>query len=144
MAFASHMTECWKYLLSLGNLFLVNLGKMPCSIIDTSSTKQRGTESTTESIKMTREFILFSEYFSADNFTCFSKIHGIIIVTEGEVNQIVFAELVTHVVETQRGGIGGVVFKLAHLCNLYESRLNQFETNSTFNRTRLKNGPTSF
>ena len=50
-----------------------------------------------------------------------------------------FTELVTHVVETQRGGIGGVVFKLAHLCNLYESRLNQFETNSTFNRTRLKN-----
>ena len=28
MAFASHMTECWKYLLSLGNLFLVNLWKM--------------------------------------------------------------------------------------------------------------------
>ena len=45
----------------------------------------------------------------------------------------------THVVETQRGSIGGVVFKLADLCNLYESKLNQFETNSTFNRTRLKN-----
>jgi hypothetical protein len=28
MAFASHMTECWKYLLSLGNLFLVNWWKM--------------------------------------------------------------------------------------------------------------------
>ena len=53
--------------------------------------------------------------------------------------QIVFAELVTHVVETQRGSTGGVVFKLADLCNLYESRLKQFETNSTFNRTRLKN-----
>jgi hypothetical protein len=32
---------------------------------------------------------------------------------EGEINQIVFAELVTHVVETQRGSTGGVVFKLA-------------------------------
>jgi hypothetical protein len=32
-----------------------------------------------------------------------------------------------------------VIFKLADLCNLYESRLKQFETNSTFNRTRLKN-----
>ena len=32
-------------------------------------------------IKMTREFILFSEYFSADNFICFSKMHGINIVT---------------------------------------------------------------
>jgi hypothetical protein len=58
---------------------------------------------------------------------------------EGEINQIVFAELVTHVVETQRGSTGCVVFKLANLCNLYESRLKQFETNSTFNRTRLKN-----
>jgi hypothetical protein len=58
---------------------------------------------------------------------------------EGEINQIVFAELVTHVVETQRGSTGCVVFKLADLCNLYESRLKQFETNSTFNRTRLKN-----
>jgi hypothetical protein len=51
---------------------------------------------------------------------------------EGEINQIVFAELVTHVVETQRGSTGCVVFKLADLCNLYESRLKQFETNSTF------------
>jgi hypothetical protein len=42
-------------------------------------------------------------------------------------------------VETQRGSTGCVVFKLADLCNLYESRLKQFETNSTFNRTRLKN-----
>ena len=58
---------------------------------------------------------------------------------EGEINQIVFAELVTDVVETQRGSTGCVVFKLADLCNLYESRLKQFETNSTFNRTRLKN-----
>jgi hypothetical protein len=32
---------------------------------------------------------------------------------EGEINQIVFAEFVTHVVETQRGSTGGVVFKLA-------------------------------
>lgn len=32
---------------------------------------------------------------------------------EGEINQIVFAKLVTHVVETQRGSTGGVVFKLA-------------------------------
>ena len=31
---------------------------------------------------------------------------------EGEINQIVFAEFVTHVVETQRGSTGGVVFKL--------------------------------
>jgi hypothetical protein len=51
----------------------------------------------------------------------------------------IFTELVTHVVETQRGSTGCVVFKLADLCNLYESRLKQFETNSTFNRTRLKN-----
>jgi hypothetical protein len=58
---------------------------------------------------------------------------------EGEINQIVFAELVTHVVETQRGSTECVVFKLADMCNLYESRLKQFETNSTFNRTRLKN-----
>jgi hypothetical protein len=42
-------------------------------------------------------------------------------------------------VETQRGSTGCVVFKLADLCNLYESRFKQFETNSTFNRTRLKN-----
>ena len=55
----------------------------------------------------------------------------------GHVN--IFTELVTHVVETQRGSTGGVVFKLADLCNLYESRLKQFETNSTFNRTHLKN-----
>jgi hypothetical protein len=60
---------------------------------------------------------------------------------EGEINKIVFAELVTHVVETQRGSTGCVVFKIADLCNLYmyESRLKEFETNSTFNRTRLKN-----
>ena len=51
----------------------------------------------------------------------------------------IFTKLVTHVVETQRGNTGCVVFKLADLCNLYESRLKQFETNSTFNRTRLKN-----
>ena len=49
---------------------------------------------------------------------------------EGEFNQIVFAELVTHVVETQCGGRGCVVFKLADLCNLYESRLKQFESSS--------------
>jgi hypothetical protein len=42
-------------------------------------------------------------------------------------------------VEAQPGSTVGVVFKLADLCNLYESRLKQFETNSTFNRTRLKN-----
>ena len=58
---------------------------------------------------------------------------------EGEINQIVFAELVTHVMETQRGSTESVVFKLADLCNLYESRHKQFEANSTFNRTRLKN-----
>ena len=58
---------------------------------------------------------------------------------EGEINQIVFAELVTHVMETQRGITGGVVFKLADLCNLYECRHKQFEANSTFTRTRRKN-----
>jgi hypothetical protein len=42
-------------------------------------------------------------------------------------------------VETQRGSTECVVFKLADMRNLYESRLKQFETNSTFNRTRLKN-----
>ena len=42
---------------------------------------------------------------------------------EGEINQIVFAELVTKVVEKQRGSTRCVVFKLADLCNLYESRL---------------------
>ena len=35
----------------------------------------------------------------------------------------IFAGLVTHVVETQRGSTRCVVFKLADLCNLYESRL---------------------
>lgn len=53
--------------------------------------------------------------------------------SEIEINQIVFAELVTHIVESQRG------IKLADLCHLYESRLKQFEANLTFNRTRLKN-----
>lgn len=57
---------------------------------------------------------------------------------EGEINQIIFAELVTHIVETQRGSSGGVVFKLVDLCNLYEERLKQFKTKSTLNRTRLK------
>lgn len=59
--------------------------------------------------------------------------------SEIEINQIVFAELVTHIVESQRGNTGGLVFKLADLCHLYESRLKQFEANLTFNRTRLKN-----
>lgn len=58
---------------------------------------------------------------------------------ENEINQIVFAELVTHIVESQRESTGGLVFKLADLCHLYESRLKQFEANLTFNRTRLKN-----
>lgn len=58
--------------------------------------------------------------------------------SEIEINQIVFAELVTHIVESQRGNTGGLVFKLADLCHLYESRLKQFEANLTFNRTRLK------
>lgn len=53
--------------------------------------------------------------------------------SEIEINQIVFAELVIHIVESQRG------IKLADLCHLYESRLKQFEANLTFNRTRLKN-----
>lgn len=33
---------------------------------------------------------------------------------EIEINQIVFAELVTHIVESQRGSNGGLVFKLAN------------------------------
>lgn len=49
--------------------------------------------------------------------------------SEIEINQIVFAELVTHIVESQRGNTGGLVFKLADLCHLYESRLKQFEAN---------------
>lgn len=53
--------------------------------------------------------------------------------SEIEINQIAFAELVTHIVESQHG------IKLADLCHLYESRLKQFEANLTFNRTRLKN-----
>lgn len=53
--------------------------------------------------------------------------------SEIEINQIVFAELVTHIVESQHG------IKLADLFHLYESRLKQFEANLTFNRTRLKN-----
>ena len=57
----------------------------------------------------------------------------------GEINEIVFAELVTRIVETQRGSTGGVLFPLADLCNVYESRLKQFEINSSFNRTRSKN-----
>ena len=48
-------------------------------------------------------------------------------------------KLLANRVETQRGSTGCVVFKLADPCNLYESRLKQFETNSAFNRTRLKN-----
>lgn len=59
--------------------------------------------------------------------------------SEIEINQIVFAELVTHIVESQRGSTGGLELKLADLCHLYESRLKQFEANITFNRTRLKN-----
>lgn len=53
---------------------------------------------------------------------------------EFEINQIIFAELVTHIVETQRGSSGGVVFKLVDLGNLYEERLKQFKTKSTLNR----------
>jgi hypothetical protein len=53
---------------------------------------------------------------------------------EGQINQIVFAELVTHVVETQRGSTGCVVFKLADLCNLYESRRSIINTSSTKQR----------
>lgn len=59
--------------------------------------------------------------------------------SEIEINQIVFAELVTHIVESQRGNTGGLVSKLADLCHLYEIRLKQFEANLTFKRTRLKN-----
>jgi hypothetical protein len=44
---------------------------------------------------------------------------------EGEINQIVFAELVTHVVETQRGSTRCVVFKLADLCNFIASRSSE-------------------
>jgi hypothetical protein len=52
---------------------------------------------------------------------------------EAEINQIVFAELVTHVVETQRGSAGGVLFKLADLCrpdNLFCSTNITLWTNS--------------
>lgn len=59
--------------------------------------------------------------------------------SEIEINQIVLAELVTHIVDSQRGSTGGLVFKLADFCHLYESRPKQFEANLTFNRTRLKN-----
>lgn len=36
---------------------------------------------------------------------------------EGEINQIIFQEFVTHIEETQRGSKWGVVFKLTDLCN---------------------------
>jgi hypothetical protein len=36
------------------------------------------------------------------------------------------------VVEAQCGSTGCVVFKLADLCNIYESRLKQFETNNIY------------
>ena len=49
------------------------------------------------------------------------------------------AELVTHIVEVHRSNPGGVVFKLADLCSLYESRLKQFDSSTSCNRTRLKN-----
>jgi hypothetical protein len=58
---------------------------------------------------------------------------------EEHTEELVFAELKTHIVESQRANSGGVVFKLVHLCAFHEKRLRHFTSSSVnINRTRLK------
>ena len=60
-------------------------------------------------------------------------------LTETKADDLVLAELVTHITETQRNSSGGSVFKLADLSHLYESRLKQFGVSAiSVNTTRLK------
>ena len=57
-----------------------------------------------------------------------------------KADNLVLAELVAHITETQRNSPGGCVFKLADLSNLDEVRLEQFEiiAGISVNTTRLK------
>lgn len=53
--------------------------------------------------------------------------------------ELAFAELITHIVESQRSSPGGIAFKLADLCSLYEQRLFDLSSTTTsINRTKLK------
>jgi hypothetical protein len=56
-----------------------------------------------------------------------------------DIENLVLAELVTHVVETQRQSPSGAVFKLSDLCTLYQNRLQHLGSPVKLNRTRLKN-----
>jgi hypothetical protein len=57
---------------------------------------------------------------------------------EEHTDELVFAELITRIVESQRANPGGVV-KLVDLCAVYEKRLRDFTSSSVnINRTRLK------
>ena len=56
-----------------------------------------------------------------------------------KADNLVLAELVAHITETQRNSPGGCVFKLAEMSNLYECRLKQFGiADISVNTTRLK------
>ena len=57
---------------------------------------------------------------------------------ETKADDLVLAELVAHIKETQRNSPGGCVLKLADLNNLYECRLKQFGiADISVNTTRL-------
>ena len=49
---------------------------------------------------------------------------------EEHTDELVFVELITHIVESQRANPGGVVFKLADLWSLYEKRLRESSPSS--------------
>lgn len=55
------------------------------------------------------------------------------------IENLVLAELVTHIVETQRQSPSVAVFKLSDLCTLYQNRLQQQGSPLKLNRTRLEN-----
>ncbi|XP_068241183.1 uncharacterized protein [Palaemon carinicauda] len=59
-------------------------------------------------------------------------LHGLQTTTDQEKvdsgDELAFAELITHIVECQRANPGGIVFKLADLCLLYERRLSDFSS----------------
>lgn len=58
---------------------------------------------------------------------------------EEHTKELVIAEVITHIVESQRANPRGVVFKLADLWSLYQKRLRDFTPSSVnINRTRLK------
>jgi len=56
-----------------------------------------------------------------------------------DIENLVLAELVTHIVETQRQSPSGAVFKLSDLCTLYQNRLQQLGSPVILNSTRLNN-----